>query len=166
MCNGWTFGRVAHSCCTTMRWLSESEKHCQDCLMSTSQLLSCLPRLLDVNNSIAAFSVVVISSALTSGNVPLHTSTQCPSTSLHVTNFTRPSPALVLQQTLHGAKWPGYKVKCNAQPVVKSSPSDTCSSTGYRTVTLVRVHWVRSRQVRHSMQDEIIGAIITHLHIY
>ena len=149
-----------------MRWLSESEKHCQDCLMSTSQLLSCLPRLLDVNNSIAAFSVVVISSALTSGNVPLHTSTQCPSTSLHVMNFTRPSPALVLQQTLHGAKWPGYKVKCNAQPVVKSSPSDTCSSTGYRTVTLVRVHWVRSRQVRHSMQDEIIGAIITHLHIY
>ena len=39
------------------------------------------------------------------GNVPLlHTSTQPPPTSLHVTSFTRPSPALVLQATNAGVR--------------------------------------------------------------
>jgi len=28
----WTYGGVAHSFCTAAKWLSESKKHCQDCL--------------------------------------------------------------------------------------------------------------------------------------
>ena len=42
------------------------------------------------------------------GNVPLlHTSTQRPPMSLHVTSFTRPSPVLVLQATNAGVRRPG-----------------------------------------------------------
>ena len=45
-------------------------------------------------------------------NVPLlHTSTQRPPSSLHLTSFTRPSPALVLQATNTGVRRPGNEVR-------------------------------------------------------
>jgi len=58
----------------------------------------------------------------------LHTSTQHPYTSLHVTSFTRPSPVLVLQVTNAGARIPGYEA------VPASVSSHPTSNTGYADV--------------------------------
>ena len=92
---GWTCGGVAHSFCTAVKWFPKPKKCRQDCPMSSSQ--SFYSRCL--------CSVVHSHTCGFSGNVPLlHTSTQCPGTSLHVISFTRPSTAIVLQ-----VRRPGYE---------------------------------------------------------
>ena len=81
---GLTCGGVAYSFCIAVAWLSELKKCHQDCLISSAQLFYIC-------------SVFVIGSALTcgfSGNMPhLYTSSQHPTTSLHMIGFTKPSPA-------------------------------------------------------------------------
>jgi len=61
----WTCGGVAHSFCTAVKWLSESKKRHQDCLMLSAQLFYG-PCLRSVSHSL---------NCCFSGNVPLlHTS--------------------------------------------------------------------------------------------
>ena len=93
--------------CTAVGQLSEPEKCCQERLMLTAQSLLNASLLSVVNRVMRALYVRPCSLL---GNVPLlHTSTQRPSTSLHVTSFTKPSPALVLQATNTGVRRPGNK---------------------------------------------------------
>ena len=84
--------------------------------------------------TVAQWSMFVIGGALTylqfSGNVPLlHTSTKCPGTSLHVINFTRPSPALVRQATNAGAVSPGYEATQRIQVSSNRLVAEMCGGT-------------------------------------
>ena len=90
----WMCGGVAHSFCMAVKWLSESKKHHQGCLMSSAQSLHgpCL-------RSIAHLLAAILRMC--------HSST-CPGTSLHVISFTRPPPSLVLQATGEKAWVRGY----------------------------------------------------------
>ena len=86
-----TFFRIA------VKRLSEPKKHHQDCLMSSAWLFRgpCL------------WSVAY---SLTCSFLPLlHTSTQRPGMSMHITSFTRSSPVLVLQAANTEVRRPGYE---------------------------------------------------------
>ena len=87
---------VTQSFCTAVGELSGPKKCHQDCLMGTAHLL-CGPYL-----QLLVCSLEVECATL--AHVHQH-----PGTSLHMMNFTRPSPALVLQATNARAKRPGYE---------------------------------------------------------
>ena len=82
---------MAHSFCTAVKRFSESRQS-------------------DVERSVVLRSVLVIGSALAYVLFPgmCHSSTR-PGMPLHVTQFTRPSPTLVLQATNAGVRRPGYE---------------------------------------------------------
>ena len=81
------------------------------------------PRLPDVDHSAAQWTVAAISSTfmvfLGMCHILLHTSTQCPGTSLHVKTFIRPSATSVLQVTNTGVRRPGYEANQNAQQCIR-----------------------------------------------
>ena len=87
-------GGVAHSFCTAMQYLSELEN---------------VAKIDDVDRLVAMSSLVAIGSTLPYLQL-CHSSTH-PSTSLHMMNFTRPSPALVLQSTNAGVRKSGYEAR-------------------------------------------------------
>ena len=88
---------MAHSFCTAVKWLSDPKKCQQGCLISSAQSFYSVCLQLAAHSITCGFS-----------GYKCHSSTR-PGTSLHMTQFTRPSPALVLQATNAGMRRPGYE---------------------------------------------------------
>ena len=104
---------LASDSCTAVGQLSEADNCRQDRPMSTASRCRSF-RPMSVVEAYSTHSTHCCSTICTScldllGNVPLlHTST------LHVTSFTRPSPALVLQATNAGVRRPGNEARGSA----------------------------------------------------